>query len=53
MADNTVEYKIKLKGEGADSVDKLKHLVETVYATDKTVMGAPPEPAAKFGVIAA
>lgn len=28
MADNTVEYKIKLKGEGADSVDKLKHLVE-------------------------
>ena len=28
MADNTVEYKIKLKGEGAESVDKLKHLVE-------------------------
>lgn len=28
MADNTVEYKIKLKGEGADSVEKLKHLVE-------------------------
>ena len=28
MADNTVEYKIKLKGEGADSVDKLKYLVE-------------------------